>query len=115
MTQDLDLAHTETSEERERETGLSWPRIAGISFALALHAAALLLLLAPIAPPAPEQEKEDVVSVTFIEPPPPPPPPPPPHPPTAAASATAAPTTQPENFDTVHTPIPAAHSTGAGR
>ena len=68
MTQDL--ANTEKKEDREG--GLSWPRIAGISFAIALHAAALLLLLAPISPPAQDVEDEDVVAVTFIEPPPPP-------------------------------------------
>ena len=72
MTQDL--AKPENNDDREG--GLSWPRIAGISFALALHAAALLLLLAPISPPAQEADEEDVVNVTFIEPPPPPPPPP---------------------------------------
>ena len=72
MTQDL--ANPENNDNREG--GLSWPRIAGISFALALHAAALLLLLAPISPPAQDADEEDVVNVTFIEPPPPPPPPP---------------------------------------
>ena len=76
MTQDL--ANTEKNDDRNG--GLSWPRIAGISFAIALHAAALLLLLAPISPPAQDAEEEDVVNVTFIEPTPPPPPPPPPPP-----------------------------------
>lgn len=56
------LAYIEKKDDRD--SGLSWPRIAGISVALALHAAALLLLLAPIAPPAPDMPKEDVVSVT---------------------------------------------------
>ena len=68
MTQDLD----QTEKKDDREGGLSWPRIAGLSFAVALHAAALLLLLAPISPPAQDVEEDDVVSVTFIEPPPPP-------------------------------------------
>ena len=58
MTQDL--ATPENNDDREG--GLSWPRIAGISFALALHAAALLLLLAPISPPAQEADEEDVVN-----------------------------------------------------
>ncbi len=71
-----DLAHIEKNDNRDG--GVSWPRIAGFSFAIALHAAALLLLLAPLSPPAQEVDKDDVVSVTFIEPPPPPPPPPPP-------------------------------------
>ena len=44
MTQDL----AQSENKDDREGGLSWPRITGISFALALHAAALLLLLAPI-------------------------------------------------------------------
>lgn len=77
-----DLAYIEKKEGRD--SGLSWPRIAGISFAIALHAAALLLLLSPVAPPAPDVQKDDVVSVTFIEPPPPRPspvPPPPDNPP----------------------------------
>ena len=37
----LDLANTEKNDDREG--GLSWPRIIGISFAIAIHAAALLL------------------------------------------------------------------------
>ena len=41
MTQDL--AQTENNDDREG--GLSWPRIAGISFALALHAATEAALL----------------------------------------------------------------------
>ena len=54
MTQDL--ANTEKNDDHEG--GLSWPRIMGISFAIALHAAALLLLLAPISQPA--QDVDDV-------------------------------------------------------
>ena len=34
MTQDLD----QSENKDDREGGLSWPRIAGISFAIALHA-----------------------------------------------------------------------------
>ena len=64
MTLDLaqiqDLAKIEKSEE-DREGGLSWPRIVGLSFAIAIHAAALLLLLAPISPPAQDVEEDDVV------------------------------------------------------
>ena len=41
MTEDL-----ATIEKKDhRDVGLNWPRIAGFSFAIALHAAALLLLL----------------------------------------------------------------------
>ena len=65
MTQDL----AQTEKKHDREGGLSWPRITGVSFAIALHAAALLLLLAPISPPAQDVAEEDVVSVTFIDPP----------------------------------------------
>jgi protein TonB len=60
----------------DRAVGLNWPRIAGMSFVIAVHAAALMLLLAPVTPPGAEKQDEDVTRVTFIEPPPPPPPPP---------------------------------------
>ena len=69
MTQDL------SSEKNDGDPGLNWPRIAGLSFVIAIHAAALLLLLAPVAPPGQEKADEDVTRVVIIEPPPPPPPP----------------------------------------
>ena len=72
MTQEL------PSDKNEGENGLNWPRIAGLSFVIAIHAAALLLLLAPVAPPGQDKTDEDVTRVVIIEPPPPPPPPPPP-------------------------------------
>ncbi len=67
----------------DREDGLNWSRITGMTMVIAIHAAALLLLLAPVAPPGGELEEEEVTRVVIIEPPPkpPPPPPPPPEPP----------------------------------
>jgi protein TonB len=72
-----------TTDKNDDRDGLNWPRIAGISIVIAVHAAALLLLLAPVAPPGAEKQDEDVTRVVIIEPPPlpPPPPPPPPEPP----------------------------------
>ena len=64
--------------QEDREQGLNWPRIAGISAAIAVHVAALMLLMAPVSPPPQADEQEDRVDVQFIERPPPPPPPPPP-------------------------------------
>ncbi|MGG6462977.1 energy transducer TonB family protein [Solilutibacter silvestris] len=57
--------------------GLNWPRIAGMSAALAVHVAALLLLMAPVSPPQGDADKTERVAVQLIKPPPPPPPPPP--------------------------------------
>ncbi len=76
MTQDLEL---QVRKDDDRE-GLNWARIAGITCAIAVHAAALLLLLAPMTPPAQQQDKEEVTMVNIIKPPPPPPPPPRPTP-----------------------------------
>ncbi|MBX9401022.1 energy transducer TonB [Lysobacter sp. BMK333-48F3] len=80
MTQDLEL-QVRNDDDRE---GLNWARIAGITCAIAVHAAALLLLLAPMTPPAQQQEEEQVTMVNIIKPPPPrptPTPPPPDQPP----------------------------------
>jgi protein TonB len=73
-----------TPDKRDREEpGLNWSRITAISFAIALHIAALMLLLVPVTPPGAEQEEEQNTTVVIIEPPPKPPepPPPPPEPP----------------------------------
>lgn len=64
-------------QEDDRDEGLNWARIAGISAAIAVHVAALMLLMAPVSPPPSADEQADRVDVQFIEPPPPPPPPPP--------------------------------------
>lgn len=59
--------------EEEEDTSLNWPRIIGIAFVIALHAAALLALLIPaVAPPA-EKEQERRTSVVIVDAPPPPP------------------------------------------
>ena len=43
--------------EQEEDNSLNWPRIIGIAFVIALHAAALLALLIPaVAPPAEKEE-----------------------------------------------------------
>ena len=36
--------------DTNEDGGLNWPRIAGMTFVIAVHAAALLLLLAPVTP-----------------------------------------------------------------
>ena len=59
MTQDL------PSENIDGDPGLNWPRIAGLSFVIAIHAAALLLLLAPVTPPGQEKADEDVTRVVM--------------------------------------------------
>ena len=57
--------------EEEEDTSLNWPRIIGIAFVIALHAAALLALLIPaVAPPA-EKEQERRTSVVIVDAPPP--------------------------------------------
>ena len=62
-----------SSIDNDTETGFSWRRVAGQSFALALHAGAFMFLIAPVMPPdAIEEEQDQVIDVTFIEPPPPP-------------------------------------------
>ena len=64
--------------EEAEESGLSWPRIIGIAFVIALHLAALMLLLIPAVAPKAEAEQERNILVTLVDAPPPPPPPPPP-------------------------------------
>ncbi|MBF6023262.1 energy transducer TonB [Lysobacter niastensis] len=73
MTQDFEIHKKDDDRE-----GLNWARIAGITMAIAVHAAALLLLLAPMAPPAQDQQEEEVTFVNIIKPPRPSPVPPPP-------------------------------------
>src|SRR3546814_4923995 len=59
-------------DDRDDDDGLNWPRITGITLAIAVHVAALLLLLAPVAPPGGAEDDDDVTRVVIIEPPPPP-------------------------------------------
>ena len=57
---------------------LSWPRIAGTAFAIALHVVVFMMLMAPISAQKAPDKEDDVTLVSFIEPPKPPPPTPPP-------------------------------------
>ena len=61
--------------------GLSWARIIGIAFVIALHLTALMMLLIPAVAPKAPAEKERTTMVTLVDAPPPPPPPLPPPPP----------------------------------
>lgn len=66
--------------EQPDDKGLSWPRIVGIAFVIALHLAAFMMLLIPAVAPKAAAEKERNVMVTIVDAPPPPPtdtPPPP--------------------------------------
>ncbi|MFA4252091.1 energy transducer TonB [Xanthomonas perforans] len=56
--------------------GLSWARIIGIAFVIALHLTALMMLLIPAVAPKAPAEKERTTMVTLVDAPPPPPPPP---------------------------------------
>lgn len=62
--------------EQPDDKGLSWPRIVGIAFVIALHLAAFMMLLIPAVAPKAVAEKERNVMVTIVDAPPPPPPPP---------------------------------------
>jgi protein TonB len=66
--------------EQRDDTGLSWPRIVGIAFVIALHLAALMLLLIPAVAPKAATEKERNIMVTLVDAPPPKPSPVPPPP-----------------------------------
>ena len=76
MTEQLVFHHR--YDDSQKDKGLSWPRIAGIAFVIALHLAALMMLLIPAVAPKAAAEKERNVMVTLVDAPPPPPPPPPP-------------------------------------
>ena len=71
MTEQLVFHHR---YDGEKEQGLSWPRIVGIAFVIALHLAALMMLLIPAVAPKAAKEKERNVMVTLVDAPPPPPP-----------------------------------------
>ncbi|OWQ64850.1 energy transducer TonB [Stenotrophomonas maltophilia] len=59
--------------EQPDDKGLSWPRIVGIAFVIALHLAAFMMLLIPAVAPKAVAEKERNVMVTIVDAPPPPP------------------------------------------
>ncbi|OWB46797.1 energy transducer TonB [Stenotrophomonas maltophilia] len=69
--------------EQPDDKGLSWPRIVGIAFVIALHLAAFMMLLIPAVAPKAVAEKERNVMVTIVDAPPPPKPSPVPPPPQA--------------------------------
>ncbi|WP_164124116.1 energy transducer TonB [Stenotrophomonas maltophilia] len=58
--------------EQPDDKGLSWPRIVGIAFVIALHLAAFMMLLIPAVAPKAVAEKERNVMVTIVDAPPPP-------------------------------------------
>ena len=64
--------------------GLSWARIIGIAFVIALHLTALMMLLIPAVAPKAPAEKERTTMVTLVDAPPPPPKPSPVPPPPEA-------------------------------
>ncbi len=66
--------------EQPDDKGLSWPRIVGIAFVIALHLAAFMMLLIPAVAPKAVAEKERNVMVTIVDAPPPKPSPVPPPP-----------------------------------
>ncbi|WP_099524754.1 energy transducer TonB [Stenotrophomonas maltophilia] len=63
--------------EQPDDKGLSWPRIVGIAFVIALHLAAFMMLLIPAVAPKAVAEKERNVMVTIVDVTPPSPPAPP--------------------------------------
>ncbi|WP_099604559.1 energy transducer TonB [Stenotrophomonas maltophilia] len=63
--------------EQPDDKGLSWPRIVGIAFVIALHLAAFMMLLIPAVAPKAVAETERNVMVTIVDAPPPSPPAPP--------------------------------------
>lgn len=56
--------------EQPDDKGLSWPRIVGIAFVIALHLAAFMMLLIPAVAPKAVAEKERNVMVTIVDAPP---------------------------------------------
>jgi len=69
---------TDTRNIDSSRPRFSWPRIAGTSFAIALHVVVFMTLMAPVTSQKAADKEDDVTLVNFIEPPKPPPPPPPP-------------------------------------
>ena len=58
-----------TSFDTPKQT-ISWPRIAGTAFAVALHVVAFMTLMAPVTSQHSADAEEEVTLVNFIEPPP---------------------------------------------
>ena len=52
--------------EQPDDKGLSWPRIVGIAFVIALHLAAFMMLLIPaVAPKAVAEKERNVMAVSY--------------------------------------------------
>ncbi|MDQ7289026.1 MULTISPECIES: energy transducer TonB [Stenotrophomonas] len=96
--------------EQPDDKGLSWPRIVGIAFVIALHLAAFMMLLIPAVAPKAVAEKERNVMVTIVDAPPPvknlSPPKPSPVPPPPQAPVVDVP--EPRPSDIVTPPSPPA-------
>ncbi|PZT27204.1 energy transducer TonB [Stenotrophomonas maltophilia] len=95
--------------EQPDDKGLSWPRIVGIAFVIALHLAAFMMLLIPAVAPKAAAEKERNVMVTIVDAPPPPvknlsPPKPSPVPPPPQAPVVDVPEPRPNDIVTPPTP-----------
>ena len=63
------MTDTHTSFDNPKQT-LSWPRIAGTSFAIALHVVVFMTLMAPVTSQKSADKEDEVTLVNFIEPPP---------------------------------------------
>ncbi len=95
--------------EQPDDKGLSWPRIVGIAFVIALHLAAFMMLLIPAVAPKAVAEKERNVMVTIVDAPPPPvknlsPPKPSPVPPPPQAPVVDVPEPRPSDIVTPPSP-----------
>ncbi|MEM1488608.1 energy transducer TonB [Stenotrophomonas geniculata] len=95
--------------EQPDDKGLSWPRIVGIAFVIALHLAAFMMLLIPAVAPKAVAEKERNVMVTIVDAPPPPvknlsPPKPSPVPPPPQAPVVDVPEPRPNDIVTPPSP-----------
>ncbi|MCX2920473.1 energy transducer TonB [Stenotrophomonas rhizophila] len=95
--------------EQRDDTGLSWPRIVGIAFVIALHLAAFMMLLIPAVAPKAVAEKERNIMVTLVDAPPPPvknlsPPKPSPVPPPPQAPVVDIPDPRPTDIVTPPSP-----------
>jgi periplasmic protein TonB len=59
------------SQDEEQQRGISWPRVVGNAFAIALHVFLFMALMVPMSAPDANKVEEDSTVVSFIEPPPP--------------------------------------------
>jgi periplasmic protein TonB len=59
------------SQDEQQERGISWARVLGNAFAIALHVFLFMALMVPMSAPDGNKVEEDSTVVSFIEPPPP--------------------------------------------